>query len=79
MRHRRRGLKIDGHEDGFFTSPSLLDHLTAEMDAYQDELRDGLRPVDGHPLTGTHHVALPNPPRASALPAVDLSIQRAGP
>ncbi|WSQ07392.1 CoA-acylating methylmalonate-semialdehyde dehydrogenase [Streptomyces sp. NBC_01231] len=33
-----RGLKVDGHEDGFFTGPSLLDHVTAEMDAYQEEL-----------------------------------------
>ncbi|UYQ66203.1 CoA-acylating methylmalonate-semialdehyde dehydrogenase [Streptomyces peucetius] len=33
-----RGLKVDGHEDGFFTGPSLLDHVTAEMDAYRDEL-----------------------------------------
>ncbi|MBO8191444.1 CoA-acylating methylmalonate-semialdehyde dehydrogenase, partial [Streptomyces oryzae] len=33
-----RGLKIDGHEDGFFTGPSLLDHVTAEMDAYKEEL-----------------------------------------
>lgn len=33
-----RGLKIEGHEDGFFTGPSLLDHVTAEMDAYREEL-----------------------------------------
>ncbi|CAL9338483.1 Putative 3-oxopropanoate dehydrogenase [Streptomyces sp. enrichment culture] len=33
-----RGLKIDGHENGFFTGPSLLDHVTAEMDAYKEEL-----------------------------------------
>ncbi|MFH8468314.1 CoA-acylating methylmalonate-semialdehyde dehydrogenase [Streptomyces sp. NPDC017991] len=33
-----RGLKVDGHEDGFFTGPSLLDHVTAEMDAYKEEL-----------------------------------------
>ncbi|MEU0250650.1 CoA-acylating methylmalonate-semialdehyde dehydrogenase [Streptomyces sp. NPDC006235] len=33
-----RGLKIDGHEEGFFTGPSLLDHVTTEMDAYQEEL-----------------------------------------
>ena len=33
-----RGLKIDGHEDGFFTGPSLLDHVTTEMDAYKEEL-----------------------------------------
>ncbi|MEU9341779.1 CoA-acylating methylmalonate-semialdehyde dehydrogenase [Streptomyces sp. NPDC048278] len=33
-----RGLKIDGHENGFFTGPSLLDHVTTDMDAYQEEL-----------------------------------------
>ncbi|MFC8394218.1 MULTISPECIES: CoA-acylating methylmalonate-semialdehyde dehydrogenase [unclassified Streptomyces] len=33
-----RGLKVDGYEGGFFTGPSLLDHVTAEMDAYQEEL-----------------------------------------
>ncbi|NUP16202.1 MAG: CoA-acylating methylmalonate-semialdehyde dehydrogenase [Streptomyces sp.] len=33
-----RGLKIDGHEDGYFTGPSLLDHVTTEMEAYQEEL-----------------------------------------
>ncbi|WP_306322129.1 MULTISPECIES: CoA-acylating methylmalonate-semialdehyde dehydrogenase [unclassified Streptomyces] len=33
-----RGLKVDGYEDGFFTGPSLLDHVTVEMDAYKNEL-----------------------------------------
>ena len=33
-----RGLKIDGHEEGFFTGPSLLDHVTTEMAAYREEL-----------------------------------------
>ncbi|MFI5681524.1 CoA-acylating methylmalonate-semialdehyde dehydrogenase [Streptomyces cellulosae] len=33
-----RGLKIEGHEDGFFTGPSLLDHVTTEMQAYKEEL-----------------------------------------
>lgn len=33
-----RGVKVDGHEDGFFTGPSLLDHVTTEMDAYKEEL-----------------------------------------
>ncbi|MGI5460119.1 CoA-acylating methylmalonate-semialdehyde dehydrogenase [Streptomyces sp. CA-249302] len=33
-----RGLKIDGHEEGFFTGPSLLDRVTTEMDAYKEEL-----------------------------------------
>ncbi|MFG2894468.1 CoA-acylating methylmalonate-semialdehyde dehydrogenase [Streptomyces sp. NPDC048248] len=33
-----RGLKVEGHENGFFTGPSLLDHVTTEMDAYREEL-----------------------------------------
>ncbi|MER5200815.1 CoA-acylating methylmalonate-semialdehyde dehydrogenase [Streptomyces sp. NPDC002755] len=33
-----RGVKVDGHEEGFFTGPSLLDHVTTEMDAYREEL-----------------------------------------
>ncbi|WP_416980185.1 CoA-acylating methylmalonate-semialdehyde dehydrogenase [Streptomyces sp. T028] len=33
-----RGLKIEGHENGFFTGPSLLDHVTTDMDAYKEEL-----------------------------------------
>ncbi|NEA63861.1 CoA-acylating methylmalonate-semialdehyde dehydrogenase [Streptomyces sp. SID12488] len=33
-----RGLKVDGHEEGFFTGPSLLDRVTVEMDAYKEEL-----------------------------------------
>ncbi|MFD7501302.1 CoA-acylating methylmalonate-semialdehyde dehydrogenase [Streptomyces sp. NPDC059850] len=36
-----RGLKLDGHPEcaaGFFTGPSLLDHVTAGMDAYREEL-----------------------------------------
>ncbi|MGY0064413.1 CoA-acylating methylmalonate-semialdehyde dehydrogenase [Streptomyces sp. LZ34] len=33
-----RGLKVNGHENGFFTGPSLLDHVTTEMNAYQEEL-----------------------------------------
>ncbi|WP_020125734.1 CoA-acylating methylmalonate-semialdehyde dehydrogenase [Streptomyces sp. 303MFCol5.2] len=36
-----RGLKVDDHPEcatGFFTGPSLLDHVTAEMDAYREEL-----------------------------------------
>lgn len=32
------GLKVAGHEDGFFTGVSLLDHVTTEMDAYRDEI-----------------------------------------
>ncbi len=33
-----RDLVVAGHEEGFFVGPSLLDHVTAEMDAYQDEI-----------------------------------------
>ncbi|AXG80884.1 CoA-acylating methylmalonate-semialdehyde dehydrogenase [Streptomyces paludis] len=33
-----RGLKVEGHENGFFVGPSLLDRVTAEMDAYREEI-----------------------------------------
>jgi malonate-semialdehyde dehydrogenase (acetylating)/methylmalonate-semialdehyde dehydrogenase len=33
-----RGLVVEGHEDGFFVGPTVLDHVTAEMDAYRDEI-----------------------------------------
>nr|WTA00101.1 CoA-acylating methylmalonate-semialdehyde dehydrogenase [Streptomyces sp. NBC_00857] len=33
-----RGLKVEGHEDGFFVGPSLLDRVTTEMDAYREEI-----------------------------------------
>ncbi|MEU7790131.1 CoA-acylating methylmalonate-semialdehyde dehydrogenase [Amycolatopsis sp. NPDC049159] len=33
-----RGLKVEGHEEGFFVGPSLLDGVTTEMDAYREEI-----------------------------------------
>jgi malonate-semialdehyde dehydrogenase (acetylating)/methylmalonate-semialdehyde dehydrogenase len=33
-----RGLTVDGHEDGFFVGPTLIDHVTVEMDVYRDEI-----------------------------------------
>ncbi|MBP2327799.1 malonate-semialdehyde dehydrogenase (acetylating)/methylmalonate-semialdehyde dehydrogenase [Kibdelosporangium banguiense] len=33
-----RGLTVDGHENGFFVGPSLLDNVTTEMDAYREEI-----------------------------------------
>ncbi|TDB80762.1 CoA-acylating methylmalonate-semialdehyde dehydrogenase [Micromonospora sp. KC721] len=33
-----RKLTVPGHEDGFFVGPTVLDHVTAEMDAYRDEI-----------------------------------------
>jgi malonate-semialdehyde dehydrogenase (acetylating)/methylmalonate-semialdehyde dehydrogenase len=33
-----RGLRVDGHEDGFFVGPSILDHVTPAMDAYREEI-----------------------------------------
>lgn len=33
-----RGLTVDGYEEGFFVGPSLLDHVTTEMDAYREEI-----------------------------------------
>ncbi|MFC7327075.1 CoA-acylating methylmalonate-semialdehyde dehydrogenase [Marinactinospora rubrisoli] len=32
------GLTVPGHENGFFTGVSLLDHVTPDMDAYRDEI-----------------------------------------
>ncbi len=33
-----RGLKLQGHEEGFFIGPSLFDHVTASMQSYQEEI-----------------------------------------
>ncbi|NKE55488.1 CoA-acylating methylmalonate-semialdehyde dehydrogenase [Lentzea sp. PSKA42] len=33
-----RGLKVDGHEQGFFVGPSILDRVGPDMDAYQQEI-----------------------------------------
>ncbi|CAM3625215.1 CoA-acylating methylmalonate-semialdehyde dehydrogenase [Nocardiopsis rhodophaea] len=33
-----RDLKVEGHEDGFFVGPTLLDRVTTEMDVYTDEV-----------------------------------------
>jgi malonate-semialdehyde dehydrogenase (acetylating) / methylmalonate-semialdehyde dehydrogenase len=33
-----RGLVVDGHEQGFFVGPTVLDHVTADMDAYRNEI-----------------------------------------
>jgi malonate-semialdehyde dehydrogenase (acetylating)/methylmalonate-semialdehyde dehydrogenase len=33
-----RGLKIPGHESGFFLGPSLFDHVKPEMTIYKDEI-----------------------------------------
>jgi malonate-semialdehyde dehydrogenase (acetylating)/methylmalonate-semialdehyde dehydrogenase len=33
-----RGLVVDGHEDGFWVGPTVLDHVTTEMDVYTDEI-----------------------------------------
>jgi malonate-semialdehyde dehydrogenase (acetylating) / methylmalonate-semialdehyde dehydrogenase len=33
-----RDLVVDGHEEGFFVGPTVLDHVTAQMDAYRDEI-----------------------------------------
>ncbi|MCH7230076.1 CoA-acylating methylmalonate-semialdehyde dehydrogenase [Glycomyces sp. L485] len=33
-----RDLKIEGHQDGFFVGPTVLDHVTPDMDVYQDEV-----------------------------------------
>lgn len=33
-----RGLKLQGYENGFFIGPTLFDHVTADMQSYQDEI-----------------------------------------
>jgi malonate-semialdehyde dehydrogenase (acetylating) / methylmalonate-semialdehyde dehydrogenase len=33
-----RGLHVDGHDEGFFVGPSLLDHVTPAMKVYRDEV-----------------------------------------
>ncbi len=33
-----RGLVVDGHDDGFFVGPTLLDAVTPEMSVYTDEI-----------------------------------------
>ncbi|WP_027943704.1 CoA-acylating methylmalonate-semialdehyde dehydrogenase [Amycolatopsis taiwanensis] len=33
-----RGRTVAGHEEGFFVGPSVLDHVTPEMDAYREEI-----------------------------------------
>ncbi len=33
-----RDLVVEGHEEGFFVGPTVLDHVTAQMDAYRDEI-----------------------------------------
>jgi len=33
-----RDLVVDGHEDGFFVGPTVLDRVTTDMDVYQQEI-----------------------------------------
>ncbi len=33
-----RGLRVPGHEDGFFVGGTLLDHVTPEMSVYREEI-----------------------------------------
>jgi malonate-semialdehyde dehydrogenase (acetylating)/methylmalonate-semialdehyde dehydrogenase len=33
-----RGLVVPGHENGFFVGPTVLDHVTTEMDVYTNEI-----------------------------------------
>jgi malonate-semialdehyde dehydrogenase (acetylating)/methylmalonate-semialdehyde dehydrogenase len=57
-----RGLVVDGHEDGFFLGPSLIDQVTTEMSVYTEEvfgpvlvvlrvpeLADAIRVVNANP------------------------------
>jgi malonate-semialdehyde dehydrogenase (acetylating)/methylmalonate-semialdehyde dehydrogenase len=33
-----RGFKLQGHENGFFVGPTLIDHVTPDMESYQNEI-----------------------------------------
>ncbi len=33
-----RGLKVEGHEQGFFVGPTVIDRVTEEMSVYRDEI-----------------------------------------
>ncbi|MBX7458204.1 CoA-acylating methylmalonate-semialdehyde dehydrogenase [Qipengyuania sp. 1NDH17] len=33
-----RGFTLQGYEDGFFVGPTLLDHVTTDMDSYKEEI-----------------------------------------
>jgi malonate-semialdehyde dehydrogenase (acetylating)/methylmalonate-semialdehyde dehydrogenase len=33
-----RGVRVDGHEDGFFVGPTVLDHVKPEMTVYREEI-----------------------------------------
>jgi len=33
-----RGFTLQGHENGFFVGPTLIDHVTADMESYQNEI-----------------------------------------
>jgi malonate-semialdehyde dehydrogenase (acetylating)/methylmalonate-semialdehyde dehydrogenase len=33
-----RGYTVEGHEDGFWVGPTVLDHVTTDMDVYTDEI-----------------------------------------
>ena len=33
-----RGFKLQGYENGYFIGPTLLDHVTPDMETYQDEI-----------------------------------------
>jgi len=38
MRLDGRGFKLQGHENGFFIGPTLFDHVTPDMQSYQEEI-----------------------------------------
>ena len=33
-----RGFTLQGHEDGYFVGPTLLDHVTTDMESYKEEI-----------------------------------------
>jgi malonate-semialdehyde dehydrogenase (acetylating)/methylmalonate-semialdehyde dehydrogenase len=33
-----RGIKVEGHEHGYYVGPTLFDHVSTEMDIYRNEI-----------------------------------------
>ena len=49
-----------GHEDGFFVGPTVLDHVTTEMDVYREEIFGPVLSVRRAPTTVDEAIELIN-------------------
>ena len=45
------GFTLQGHENGFFVGPSLFDHVTTDMQSYQEEISDLCCRSCAHPIS----------------------------